>query len=56
MTIEVVEIEHEGEALNWRWSREASASSSGVGGPCEIGVFRRSYHVYKLRLQLFDIA
>jgi hypothetical protein len=44
------------ETLDRRWSGEASVSSSKVGGACEIKVFRRSHHIYKSRLQLFDIA
>jgi hypothetical protein len=43
------------EALDRRWSGETSASSSGVGGNCEIGVFKRSHHICKSRLQLFDM-
>jgi hypothetical protein len=30
--------------------------SSGVEGTCEIGMFKRSHHVCKLRLQLFDMT
>jgi hypothetical protein len=31
-------------------------SSSGARGACEIGVFKRSHHVYMSELQLFDMA
>jgi hypothetical protein len=31
-------------------------NSSGTGGACEVGVLRRSHHVCKSGLQLFDIA
>jgi hypothetical protein len=31
-------------------------SSSGVGGACEIRVFKRSHHVCMSGLQLFDMA
>jgi hypothetical protein len=38
------------EALDRRWSREASTNSSRMGGACEVGVFRRSHHVCKYEL------
>jgi hypothetical protein len=58
-TAKVVEREHEArgvdEALDRRWSGEASINSSGTGA-CKVGVSRRSQYVCKFRLQLFDIA
>jgi hypothetical protein len=61
MTIEVEVVERVwgrdvGEALDRQWSGEASASSSGVGWPCKIGVFKMSHHVCKLGLQMFAMA
>jgi hypothetical protein len=44
------------ETLDWQWSRDASVSSLGMGGTCEVRVFRRSHHVCKSRLQLFDMV
>jgi hypothetical protein len=31
-------------------------NSSGMGGACEVGELRRSHHICKSVLQLFDIA
>jgi hypothetical protein len=48
MMVEVKVVERErgvGEALDCRWSGDEPASSSGVRGACEIGVFKRSHHV-----------
>jgi hypothetical protein len=39
--LEVVEREPEGAVLVMHWIGEASSNSSGVGGPCETGVFKR---------------
>jgi hypothetical protein len=52
MTIEVkvIEREPEGVVLMRHWTGDGAASSSGVGGTCEIGVFKRSHHICKLRL------
>jgi hypothetical protein len=51
--MEVVEREPEGVVLVRHWTGEASTSSSGVGGACEIGVLKRSHHVCKSRLHLY---
>jgi hypothetical protein len=45
-----------GEALDRRWSGEASPRLSGVGGAYKIEVFKRSHHICKLGLQLFDMT
>jgi hypothetical protein len=50
--LEVVEREPEGVVLVRHWTGEASVNSSGVGGACEIRVFKRSTHVCKSGLQL----
>jgi ribosomal protein L32 len=39
-----------------RWSGDKLASSAGVRGACEIGVFKRSHHVCMSELQLFDMT
>jgi hypothetical protein len=43
--LEVVGREPEGMVLVRLWTGEASSNSSGVGGVCEIRVFKRSTHV-----------
>jgi hypothetical protein len=50
--LEVIEREPEGMVLVRHWIDDGAVSSSGVGGACEIGVFRRSTHVCKPGLQL----
>jgi hypothetical protein len=50
--LEVIEREPEGVVLVRHWTGEASQNSSGVGGACEIGMFKRSTHVYNSGLQL----
>jgi hypothetical protein len=50
--LEVVEREPEGMVLARHWTDEASPNSSGVGGACEIGVFKRLAHIYNSILQL----
>jgi hypothetical protein len=50
--LEVVEREPEGAVLARHWIGEASSNSSGVGGSCEIGVFKKSTHVCNSGLQL----
>jgi hypothetical protein len=50
--LEVVERESNGVVLMRHWTGEASLNSSGVGGACETGVFKRSTHVYNSVLQL----
>jgi hypothetical protein len=54
--VEVVEREPKGMVLARQWTGEASTSSLGVGGACEIRVFKRSHHICKSELQLFIIT
>jgi hypothetical protein len=50
--LEVVERESEGTVLLSHRIGEASLNSSGVGGACETGLFKRSTHVCNSVLQL----
>jgi hypothetical protein len=45
--VKVVEREHESVVLVRHWSRDASASSLGMGGACKVGMFRMSHHICK---------
>jgi hypothetical protein len=50
--LEVVEREPKCVMLVIHWNGEASPNSSGVGGACKTGVFKRSIHVCNSGLQL----
>jgi hypothetical protein len=50
--LEVVEREPDDVVLARHWTGEVSMNSSGVGGGCETGVFKRSTNVCNSGLQL----